>query len=224
MDTIILASQPTGFEISNALLIVVSLLIPAIVFLVGLFRNESEVNGPLARVVSHAPASFGRSLGLQAIAICIVVFAINMIYILFSEIFPGVISPSIEFTAIVSGIGILVVVLFLFVIVYSLSNTNSLGTSVIDGKSIAEQAEEETNTMILQQRNNELRERLSKQGRQIADMTTAFKRLQISMKNNDDIPDDMLELAEMLTEEDNQSSREWKTRSDDDIEEETETN
>lgn len=194
IEVLLQASDPSGFEISQVFLVVISLLIPAIVFLVGMFRDETELEGPFADLVSMSPSSFGRSLGLQSLAIAIIVFATNMIYILFSVVFAdfALLTPSIGVVSGITGIGILLILIYLMVLIASLSGRRS--------ETELDRVEDEVDKTILQQRNEQIREEFREHQQRTADLITQFHRLNRTLQQRDDIPDQIMDQAEELVE------------------------
>jgi uncharacterized membrane protein len=194
MNIVLQTGEPSGFEIAQVLLVVMSLLIPAIVFLIGTYRSEAEIEGPLKIVVNSSPSSLGKALGLQALVIAILIVAINLIYVLFTVLFEGIVSVSIQTVGFLSGIGIVVVLIYILLLVWSLSSHGQ------EGKSEVKKLRDDVDKAILRQRNDQLREQLDQRKKDIAGLTARFKRLELKLQESEDIPDDAEELVEQLTE------------------------
>lgn len=201
IEVLLQASDPSGFEISQVFLVVVSLLIPAIVFLVGMFRDETELEGPIADLVSMSASSFGRALGLQSLVIAIIVFATNLIYILFSVVFAefALVTLSIGVVSFITGIGILLILIYLMVLIASLSGRRN--------ETEFDRVEDTIDKTILQQRNEQVREEFREHKQRTADLITQFYRLNHTLQQRDDISDQIKDQAEKLVEAANRSGK-----------------
>jgi len=186
------SSGPSGFEVSQAFLVVISLLIPAIIFIVGMYRDESDLEGPLAHIVGNSASSFGKSLGIQALVIALIAIAINLYYVLFSVVFEGVVSLSLPIVATASGFGIFFILLILTILVWSLSSS---GTS---NKSEVEEVQNEVDRTILKQRNKELKDELDERKQEMANLVTNFKRLKLALEKQDLDSEEVNQAAEDL--------------------------
>lgn len=182
------SSAPSGFEISSTLLIVFSLLIPAVVFFVGVYRDEDTVEGPLGRLTDKSADSLGTALGLQAIVALIVGLLINVYYILFSNLFSGLLPVSIEIVGGISLVAIVTVSVILFLMIWGLSSSNRQQPG-----SEVNRLRDDVDKTILEQEKDELRYELNRRKATISDLTTDLKRLEIAIKNSNGVSESEVE-------------------------------
>lgn len=201
IDILLQSSTPSEFEIVQVFLIVISLLIPAIVFLVGMFRDETELDGIIGDLAKKNPSSFGKALGRQALSVAIVVLAINLVYIFSSILFEGLITMSITSVSLISGFGILVVLIIMFILISGLSDHGRTGASELN------HINEEVDNSILRSKNEQLQNELREQKQQTKNLVMSFRRLKHNLQQRDDMPDQIKEQAEQLVDASRRKNR-----------------
>ena len=171
------AGDPSKFEVSQTLLTVIGLILPTLVFLVGIYRDEDELGDSFRSLTGKNSPSFGTKLGIQGISVALLTILAYLLFVLSNYIFPTTIALSISVVLGLFTLSLLILSVILFLMIWGLADSRRSSDEV---KKLREDADK----TVLQQRNEELRNELRRRKQDISDLTTEFKRLDIALKRH----------------------------------------